>query len=111
MATKKTIRPLASKDRPAGIHPGEVLAAEFLEPLGMTPSRLGRLLHVQPERIREIVRGTRAINANLALRLSIYFGTTARFWLNLQINHDLARARERSEAKLLTRIVPRDSEG
>lgn len=71
------------------IHPGEVLLDEFLEPLGVTQHRLAISIGVPPRRINEIVHGKRRITADTALRLARYFGTTDRFWLNLQTRFDL----------------------
>ena len=75
------------------VHPGEVLAEEFLKPLGISQYRLARDIAVSPRRINEIVQGKRSISADTALRLARYFGTTDRFWLNLQGRYDLNRAR------------------
>jgi addiction module HigA family antidote len=71
------------------VHPGEVLMEEFLEPLGVTQHRLAVEIGVPPRRINEIVHGKRRITADTALRLARYFGTTDRFWLNLQTRYDL----------------------
>ncbi len=71
------------------IHPGEVLLEEFLEPLGVTQHHLAVSIGVPPRRINEIVHGKRRITADTALRLSRYFGTSDRFWLNLQTRYDL----------------------
>lgn len=71
------------------IHPGEILLAEFLEPLGVSQNRLAVAISVPPRRINEIVHGKRRITADTALRLARYFGTTDRFWLNLQTRYDL----------------------
>ena len=76
------------------IHAGEVLAEEFLKPLGITQYRLAKDINVDPRRINEIVLGKRAITADTALRLSRYFGTTERFWMNLQARYDLEIKRE-----------------
>src|SRR5207249_1429682 len=65
------------------VHPGEVLLEEFLGPLEISQYRLAKDLSVPPRRINEIVRGSRAISADTALRLARYFGTSERFWLNL----------------------------
>ena len=73
----------------APIHPGELLMADFLEPLGVTQHRLAVAIGVPPRRINEIVHGKRRISADTALRLARYFGTTDRFWLNLQVRFDL----------------------
>lgn len=73
----------------APIHPGEVLLQEFIEPLGVTQHHLAVSIRVPPRRINEIVHGKRSITADTALRLSRYFGTSDRFWLNLQTRYDL----------------------
>lgn len=77
------------------IHPGEVLLQEYLVPLGVTQHRLALAIGVPPRRINEIVHGKRRISANTALRLARYFGTTQRFWLNLQGRYDLGVERDR----------------
>jgi addiction module HigA family antidote len=77
------------------IHPGEVLLQEYLEPLGVTQHRLALAIGVPPRRINEIVHGKRRISADTALRLARYFGTTERFWLNLQSRYDVEVERER----------------
>ena len=71
------------------IHPGEVLLADFLEPLDVTQHRLAIAIDVPPRRINEIVHGKRRISADTALRLARYFGTSDRFWINLQSRYDL----------------------
>ena len=71
------------------IHPGEILAEEFLLPMGITQYRLAHTIGVSPRRINEIVHGTRAVTADTALRLSRFFGTSAQFWMNLQTRYDL----------------------
>ena len=73
----------------APVHPGEILLEEFMQPLGLSQTRLGRDLGVSPRRINEIVHGKRSITADTALRLSRYFGTSAAFWLGLQADYDL----------------------
>ena len=78
----------------APIHPGEVLAAGFLEALGVSQYRLAKDISVPARRINEIVHGTRAISADTALRLARYFGTSDRFWLNLQARYDLEVERD-----------------
>mgnify|MGYP001134922702 CR=1 FL=1 len=77
----------------APVHPGEILREEFMQPLGFSQSRLGRDLGVSPRRINEIVHGKRSITADTALRLSLYFGNSAEYWLNLQAHYDLKLAR------------------
>jgi antitoxin HigA-1 len=76
------------------IHPGEVLQTEFLEPLDLSQYRVAHDISVPPRRINEIVHGKRAISADTALRLARYFGTSDRFWLNLQGRFDLEVQRD-----------------
>lgn len=71
------------------IHPGEVLMEEFLKPLEITAYRLSKDLEIPQTRISEIVKGRRRISADTALRLSKYFGNSAKFWLGLQDDFDL----------------------
>jgi len=71
------------------IHPGEVLQEEFLIPLGISAYRLSKDIGIPQTRISEIVKGNRRITADTALRLSKYFGTTAKFWLGLQDDFDI----------------------
>src|SRR6186997_1265806 len=76
------------------VPPGEILLEEFLKPLGVTQYRLAKEIGVPQRRIGEIVAGKRAITADTAARLGVYFGTEAEFWLNLQSHYDLVKARE-----------------
>jgi addiction module HigA family antidote len=71
------------------VHPGEVLLEEFLKPLGISQYRLAKEIGVPARRINEIVHGKRVVTADTALRLSRYFATSERFWLNLQGQYDL----------------------
>lgn len=82
------------------IHPGEILLEEFLSPLGISQYRLAKETSVPPRRINEIVRGLRAISADTALRLARYFGTSERFWLNLQARYDLEVEKDRLGKRL-----------
>jgi antitoxin HigA-1 len=84
----------------APVHPGEILQEEFLAPLGVTQYRLAKETSVPPRRINEIVRGLRSISADTALRLARYFGTSERFWLNLQARFDLEQERDRLGKRL-----------
>ena len=84
----------------APIHPGEILLKEFLEPMGISQYRLAKDISVPPRRINEIVHGRRAITADTALRLARYFGTTERFWLNLQTRYDLEVEKDRLKGRL-----------
>jgi len=74
---------------------GEVLMEEYLEPLGITQHRLAIAIGVPPRRINEIVHGKRRITADTALRMARYFGTSERFWMNLQGRYDLEVERDR----------------
>ena len=77
------------------IHPGEVLLTDYLEPLGVTQHRLAVAIGVPPRRINEIVHGKRGITADTALRLARFFGTSERFWLNLQSRYEIEVERDR----------------
>ena len=77
------------------IHPGEVLLADFLEPLSVTQHRLAVSIGVPPHPIDEIVHGKRRITADTALRPARYFATSDRFWINLQSRYDLEQQRDR----------------
>ena len=81
-------------------HPGEILREEFLIPLGISQNRLARAMDVPPRRINEVVHGKRAITADTALRLAMALGTSERFWMGLQTDHDLEEARKSSGKKL-----------
>jgi len=87
------------------IHPGTILLEEFLEPLGITAYKLSKELKVQQTAISQIIKGSRRISVDMALRLSRYFGNSAQFWLNLQNYYDLEAALEKKEY-LLKGIVP-----
>ena len=82
------------------IHPGEVLMEDFLKPFELTQYRLAKNLSVPARRINEIVLGKRAITADTALRLARFFGTSERFWLNLQTTFELELERERLKDRL-----------
>jgi len=79
----------------APVHPGEVLLEEFLKPMGLSQNRLAIHISVPARRINEIVLGKRSITADTALRLSRYFGTSAKFWLGLQMDYDLDMAEDK----------------
>ena len=82
------------------VHPGEVLNEEFILPMGISQYRLAKDLGVPAPRISEIVLGRRAITAGTALRLSIYFGTTPNFWMNLQSRYDLEMERDQFDEQI-----------
>jgi len=79
----------------ANIKPGEILAEDFLKPMGLSQYRVAKDIGVPARRINEIVKGERAISADTALRLGRYFKMSAQFWLNLQSHYDLETERER----------------
>ena len=87
------------------VHPGEVLLAEFLEPDGLSQYRLAKDISVPPRRINEIVHGKRSVTADTALRLARYFGTTPRFWLNLQAQYDLDIETDRLGGRLDREVI------
>jgi addiction module HigA family antidote len=91
----------------APVHPGEILREEFLNPLGISPYRLAKDTSMPPRRVKEILRGTRSITAETALRLAHCFGTAERFWLNLQAHHDLEVAKEQLGDRLDREVVLR----
>jgi addiction module HigA family antidote len=74
--------------------PGEILATEFLEPMGLTQYRLAQAIHVPQTRIAAFVKSGRSITADTALRLARFFGTSVEFWMNLQSQYDADIARE-----------------
>ncbi len=88
------------------IHPGEILAEEFLAPCGISQYRLAKDISVPPRRINEIVKGLRSVSADTALRLSRYFGTSERFWINLQTRYDLEVEKDRLGNRLSAEVRP-----
>lgn len=90
----------------APIHPGEILLEEFLEPMKISQYRLAKDLQVPPRRINEIVHGKRRISTDTALRLARYFGTSERFWINLQVRYDLEMEKDRLGDRLDHEVKP-----
>ena len=84
----------------SNIHPGEILYYEFLEPLKITAYRISKDLKIPQTRISEILKGNRRITADTALRLSKYFGNSAKFWLGIQNDYDIEEERETKETEL-----------
>ncbi len=84
----------------SNVHPGEILLYEFLEPLGVSAYRLSKDLNIPQTRLSQIIKGKRRITADTALRLSKYFGVSAKFWLGLQDDYDLEEERESKKAEL-----------
>jgi addiction module HigA family antidote len=99
MARKKRQVPLA--------HPGEILKAEFLQPIGMTVNALALALRVPSNRIYAIVEGHRGVSPDTALRLARYFGTSPEFWVNLQSRYDLETSRDELEDEINRAVQPR----
>ncbi|MEQ5814216.1 HigA family addiction module antidote protein [Marinobacter sp. NFXS11] len=89
------------------VHPGEILLEDYLKPLGMSVNALAKELYVPAQRLNEIVRERRGVTADTAMRLARYFGTTEQFWLNLQTDYDLRRARAEKADQIKDLIKPR----
>jgi len=105
-----TTDPAAGRARPrVRTHPGEVLREEFMRPLGLSANALALALRVPATRIGAIIRERepRAVTADTALRLARYFGTTPRFWLDLQSAHDLSRAEAERGTQIERDVRPR----
>lgn len=88
------------------IHPGEILREEYLEPLKMSVNALSKALHVPATRMNEIVRENRGITADTAMRLARYFGTSERFWLNLQTEYELRQAQISKADQVAREVEP-----
>lgn len=91
-------------ERLSAIHPGEILKADFMEPLGLSARALGERIGVPPNRISLILRGSRGVTGDTALRLGKVFSVSPEFWLNLQKRYELERAEDAVEG--LERIHP-----
>jgi antitoxin HigA-1 len=87
----------------ANVHPGEVLSEEFLKPMNITAYKLSKDIGIPQTRTSAILKGMRSITADTALRFSIYFGTSAKFWLGLQDDFDLEEA-QRAKQKEFEKI-------
>jgi len=87
------------------ITPGTILMEEFIKPLGITAYKLSKEIKVQQTAVSQIIKGNRRITVDMALRLSIYFGNSAQFWLNLQNHYDLERELE-EKAYIFNEITP-----
>jgi antitoxin HigA-1 len=93
-----------SMKRLRNIHPGEVLQEEFLVPLGISAYKLSKDLGIPQTRVSEILKGNRRITADTALRLSKYFGNSAKFWLGLQDDFDLEEEQQLKSKEL--QLIP-----
>jgi addiction module HigA family antidote len=88
------------------IHPGEILRADFMEPLGLSMNRLALDLRVPVTRIAEIVHQRRSVTPDTALRLARYFNTSPGFWLNLQTAYDLEIAQDELSSLIEREVRP-----
>ena len=91
----------------APVHPGEVLREEFLAPLGLSVYRLARAIGVSRPRLNDLALGRRRVTVDTALRLARYFGTTPKFWIDLQARHDLDIADRTLRPGIERTIAPR----
>ena len=89
------------------VHPGEILREDLMKPLGLTVKGLARELKISINRMSEIVNRRRALNADAALRLSRYFGSTPEFWINLQAAYDLRVTIHSSARRIQREVRPR----
>lgn len=89
------------------VHPGEILKADFLQPLGLSVSALSAAIKVPRTRLNDIARGRRGITADTAMRLARYFGVSAQFWMNLQSHYELEVAEEVHGSRVEREIRPR----
>ncbi len=93
-------------ERLANIHPGEVLLEDFLKPMNISQYRPAKETGVSPMRVSEIVRGKRAVTADTALRFARYFGTSVKFWMGLQDDYEVERARLALADRLEKEVYP-----
>ena len=91
------------------IHPGEILREEFLKPSGVDVARLARDLKMPFDRIHDLVDCRGPVCADTALRLSHYFGTSERFWLEIQMSYDLERVRRTARSRIEQEVTPLDA--
>ncbi len=94
----------AGKRRLSPVHPGEVLREEFMKPLNLTASSVAKGLAVAPATVNRLIHGRRSVNAELALRLARYVGTTAEFWIGLQGQYDLDVAQDEVERRIAREV-------
>ncbi|MEW6751690.1 MAG: HigA family addiction module antitoxin [Candidatus Latescibacterota bacterium] len=88
----------------APVTPGEILREEFLAEYSLSQNRLAQAIGISPNRIADIVNNRRRITADTALRLSLFFGNSAEFWLNLQAHYDLKMARQSLSPEVAAQI-------
>jgi addiction module HigA family antidote len=97
MNTEQLIKP---------VHPGEILLEEFLQPMNISQYRLAKDISVPARRINEIIKGKRAVTADTALRLALFFGMSSQFWLGLQKDYELAVAKLALSDRLKQEVHP-----
>jgi antitoxin HigA-1 len=97
---------VATGRRLPSVHPGEVLLKEFIEPMKLTRYKVAKGTGVQQRRIDEICAGKRAITGETALRLGLFFGVEAQFWMNLQARYDLEVAERESRKRIEREVTP-----
>ncbi len=90
------------------IHPGEILAEDFLKPMNITAYKLAKEIGVQQTRISQIIKGNTAITADMATRLAKFFGTSAELWMNLQSKYEIRKTRVEKQ-DVLNKIRPLES--
>jgi addiction module HigA family antidote len=88
------------------VHPGEVLKLDFMEPMGISAYRLGKEIDISAQHLGRLLAGTRGISADVAMRLARFFGTSARLWLNLQVQYDLDVAEDAVGSEIARRVKP-----
>ena len=96
------IKSFADAETAGNPHPGEVLAEEFMRPIGLSQSALARSLRVPPRRINQLVHGRRAVSADTDLRLARYLGVSEGFFPGLQADYDLMQRKRKIGAELAT---------
>jgi antitoxin HigA-1 len=88
------------------VHPGEILLEDFILPMGISPEKLAREIHIDPWIVREVIDGKQRITGDLSLRLSRFLGTSAEVWINMQAHFDLEVARDEMEERIFREIRP-----
>ena len=91
------------------VAPGEMLEEEFMKPLGLSRAEVAHRLDVPPNRITQIIKGSRSITSETALRLEALFGWSATYWLRNQVEHDLERVRKTDGARIRKQVRPMEA--
>jgi antitoxin HigA-1 len=107
--SKVDLSDVTTGKRLPSVHPGTILRTEFLEPMDISVYELAKALKVPRSRVNDIVRGSRAITADTALRLSRYFGTSPELWVNLQAQYDLEIAQRTARRRIEREVHPRQA--